>query len=332
MMKRLVKSAIEIGGLYRPYGWLQRNKGLILTYHGVTTSKDRQEWSHLHVDEFERQMTYLKNHYRPISLSQLMDMLEAGAVGSNTAVVTFDDGYRSVYELAYPILKRLGIPTTVFLISEFLSEKEKTPGYIWPDKITTWLDSTRDKHVDLSQFGLGRYSLDTPEKAYAARGQITKELKLEPIAKRDEVMNFLSDKFERAVNHEAFATYHPMSWDEARTMGQDELITLGGHTRTHPILSRVEEKDLDGEIVGGKADVEAKLGHSIDEFAYPNGRAIDISPASRKVAQSSFRCAVTTIEGLNEPGEDPFMLKRMNIGSDLTFSRFKALLSGIYSR
>lgn len=95
----------------------------ILTYHrfGSTGSK-------LTVTPaaFEAQMDYLvKNGYRVISLTQLARFLEGKEpLPRKSVVITIDDGYRSTYDIAYPVLVRHGFAATVFLYSDFVGARD----------------------------------------------------------------------------------------------------------------------------------------------------------------------------------------------------------------
>ena len=80
---------------------------------------------------FESQMEYLaRNGYSVVPLSRLTGFLEGKeALPRKTVVVTIDDGYRSTYEIAYPILKKYGFPATVFLYSDFVGASD---ALTWP--------------------------------------------------------------------------------------------------------------------------------------------------------------------------------------------------------
>ena len=67
-------------------------------------------------------MEYLaRNGYRVIPLAQLARFLDGKEpLPRKSVVITIDDGYRSTYEIAYPILKKYGFPATVFLYSDFV--------------------------------------------------------------------------------------------------------------------------------------------------------------------------------------------------------------------
>ena len=72
--------------------------------------------------DFERQMQYLKESaYRVISFRELMEFVEyRRALPKRSVVITIDDGYRSAYEQAYPILKKYGFSATLFIYTEFV--------------------------------------------------------------------------------------------------------------------------------------------------------------------------------------------------------------------
>jgi len=71
---------------------------------------------------FAAQMDYLaRNGYHVIPLSQLNDFLEGKEpLPKKSVIITIDDGYRSTYDIAYPILKKHGFPATVYLYSDFV--------------------------------------------------------------------------------------------------------------------------------------------------------------------------------------------------------------------
>ena len=71
---------------------------------------------------FEAQMDYLaRNGYHVIPLADLARFIERGEpVPRKSVVLTIDDGYRSTYEVAFPILRKYGFPATVFLYSDFV--------------------------------------------------------------------------------------------------------------------------------------------------------------------------------------------------------------------
>ena len=80
---------------------------------------------------FEAQMDYLaRNGYHVLPLSRVLGFLERGEpIPRKSVVLTIDDGYRSTFEVAYPILKKYGFPATVFLYSDFVGAPD---ALTWP--------------------------------------------------------------------------------------------------------------------------------------------------------------------------------------------------------
>jgi peptidoglycan/xylan/chitin deacetylase (PgdA/CDA1 family) len=75
---------------------------------------------------FEAQMTYLaRNGYTVIPLKRLARFLAGKEpLPAKTVAITIDDGYRSTYEIAYPILRKFGFPATVFLYTDFVGASD----------------------------------------------------------------------------------------------------------------------------------------------------------------------------------------------------------------
>lgn len=96
----------------------------ILLYHHITTDEftNEEAVSLISPSDFRLHMTAIKVHFNPISLRSYYEyvMCEDGSVDipENPIVVTFDDGYLSNYEIAYPILSELQIPATIFVVTD----------------------------------------------------------------------------------------------------------------------------------------------------------------------------------------------------------------------
>lgn len=75
-------------------------------------------------EQFEQQMQFIRQHYSPIRLSELIQHLEhQSPLPEKAALITFDDGYENNYLLAYPILKKLQVPFTVFLVADYIGKE-----------------------------------------------------------------------------------------------------------------------------------------------------------------------------------------------------------------
>jgi peptidoglycan/xylan/chitin deacetylase (PgdA/CDA1 family) len=100
-------------------------------------------------DVFEEQMKYLKeNGYRVISLSEFQEFITyRRSIPLKSLVITLDDGYRSIYEIAYPILKKYEFTATLFIYTNFIGNSKSA---------MTW-DELRQMKAD--GFEVGSHSL-----------------------------------------------------------------------------------------------------------------------------------------------------------------------------
>ena len=97
----------------------------ILTYHDIReTSRSQMQVTQ---QEFEEQMSYLHaNGYRVISLESFYNFINLRqGVPDKSVVITFDDGWNSIYTAGYPILKKYGFPATIFIYTDFISPGNK---------------------------------------------------------------------------------------------------------------------------------------------------------------------------------------------------------------
>jgi len=90
----------------------------ILMYHSIVHVAAPQSRLSVSVEAFERQMHFLKeHHYNVIPLEELGNLIrEKKRIPPKSVALTFDDGYKDNYSLAFPILKKYNFPATFFII------------------------------------------------------------------------------------------------------------------------------------------------------------------------------------------------------------------------
>jgi peptidoglycan/xylan/chitin deacetylase (PgdA/CDA1 family) len=98
----------------------------VLSYHKI--SESRADTMSVTRESFESQMQFLKEHgYHVVTLDELFDFLDFKTdLPEKSVVITFDDGWRSLYELAFPVLKRHGYPATLFISTSMITGSDKT--------------------------------------------------------------------------------------------------------------------------------------------------------------------------------------------------------------
>lgn len=122
--------------------------------------------------------------------------------------------------------------------------------------------------------------------------------------------------FTSAIGHKNF-----MSWDEIKEMDAAGM-TIGGHTKTHPYLTKITDPEtLAKEIGGGKQIIEEHLGHSIETFAYPFG--MYNATTTRAVEKAGYRIARTSKPGLWHTEKSLLELNAIyDQNSNMLFSKF----------
>ena len=92
-----------------------KGSATILIYHRF--NEDRYPSTNVSVAQFREQLTYLKaNDYQVLPLAVLFQFLaEKRPLPDKAVVITIDDGYKSVYQHAWPLLKSFGYPFTIFV-------------------------------------------------------------------------------------------------------------------------------------------------------------------------------------------------------------------------
>lgn len=123
--------------------------------------------------------------------------------------------------------------------------------------------------------------------------------------------------------------------DETLTLPQIRLMAesgmdFGSHTVSHPILREADDATLRREISGSRVELESRLGHTVDLFAYPKGKRLHFDDrVKRAVREAGYRAAFCTENGAIEPRSDRYELRRIGVRNVPLFV-FKARLSGIF--
>ena len=332
-MKQSLFSILNSLGLDRLSRSLNRRRPVVLTFHGVTREAPggfcNYQGKHLHLPIFTRLMEHLAEHYDAVPLARIVDGLAGySKLPERAAAVTFDDGYRNVLTEAAPVLKRLGIPATIFVVTDFVMQKRM----LWTDRLISALALTGlDKiSLDLESRTL-QFSLqddDQKKSADAAVRKIRKSLSSE--AGRDYIDKVIG---QLGVSESdlagAWTGHRPLEPEELREL-PDHGITVGSHTCSHPSLARCSIEAMKYELEDSKQIIEATTGVVCDEFAYPNGSPADFSGTTRRQVQAAgYRSAVTTVSTRVSAGQDPFEIPRyINANNETPTAECAAEMSG----
>jgi len=281
----------------------KQNRFIVLMYHKVGGGSDFLPA--LDTKIFRRQISFLKRFYDIVSLEDIFSPSSNGS-RKTKAIITFDDGYKSIFKHAYPVLKKYNIPATVFLTAN--SIEKNTP--IWPDLASHYIQVTKEKSVDLEvKNSKVSFSLDSIEDKIKAVNEIKDLLKRVPNDERVVLLHKLKYDLEADDNVEDELSM--LSWDEIREMSKNR-ISFGGHTLSHPILSNLSLQEARNELVESKRIIEDRLNVPVYSFAYPNGQKDDFNDGIKNMlAESGYKVACTTIFGKNNKNTNPLEIRRI---------------------
>ena len=292
-----------------------RDGCVIVTFHRVIEAErigplDRTIWSGS-PDAFERTLRGLQAHFTLISFDELLASLSgAGRLPPRAMLVTFDDGYRDVFLNAFPRLQRAGCPAAIFVTTDLIDQHDEL---LWTDALSYAFCTTRQDAMELP--GRNALHLNGEASRRAACVATVGWLKLVPNDARrrlvDQLLRSLKVTLPRGI---ASGLY--LSSEELLTMSRHGM-TIGSHSCSHPILSRLDEAACRRELAESKCRLEAILGTPVRYFAYPNGLPEDYSDRTVGLLREvGFQLAVTTTPGTNRLNGrcDPFRLRRCHGG------------------
>jgi len=298
---------------------LNRGKLLTVAYHGVTRRNfNPPVWTQLSVEQFSGHLAFLKEHYRPVSLTEVNQAIAGQRdLPERAVLVTFDDGLRNNYTNAFPLLVEFGIPAAIFLPVEMIG----SDWIFWFDELYLILQSALfERGGAVSRPGGGLVSGGDCSTFWESYRTFAEDLKHAGDARRGEVLGELRRRYP-LDGRPCLEDFGLLDWDHVAEMERSGLVEFGVHTATHRILSELAVGEWEREILAPKKCLEERLGHEVASFSFPNGRpGVDLFPAHLDyLREAGFVSSYTMQEVLFSPGtDDPQLIGRVNVGADIT--------------
>ena len=293
----------------------------VLTYHSIDEPA-RCPWLDPGLisaspKEFDQQMAYLTSHYQVITTSNLLAYVKSpknNDLPPRAVLVTFDDGYCDFEEYAWPVLMRHGIPAVLFVPTAYPDHPEQI---FWWDSLYQAIQNTNrtgDLNTPIGTFSLS--NVPSRNKAYQQFKAYIKSLN------HSEALAIVKEFcIELDVQPVANSV---MSWASLRKMSRAGL-TLGAHTRTHPLINRISLQEARDEVVGSLHDLKREIGDALPIFAYPSGEFSD--EVVRMLELEGFVLAFSTKRGINDIARmNPLRLQRINVGRKTTLPILRSQL------
>ncbi|MGH7468360.1 MAG: polysaccharide deacetylase family protein [Longimicrobiales bacterium] len=272
-------------GLSRLFIVWHRRVPKVVLYHACEERESdfiRGLNSNITPTQFAQHLDFLLEHYQLIGLAAL----EEGRIPERALVVTFDDGYHSVYRHAFPLLTARKIPATVYLVTRTVNNRQ----LVWVNALNWLLHRHADVCIPLCQSMLGvppqlhspKQIVDHVQAHYAT---VPTEQALVAIYSA-----LAMDPVEHARQAELYVT-----WPQVQEMSQSG-ITFGSHTARHPNLRRLKDHEQHSELQEALRAMQAVGGRP--SLAYPFG---EFNADSRQQAIALGHTTVMEVGGLNQP-------------------------------
>lgn len=307
---------------------------LVLMYHRILPQDDARALCEepgmmVTPETFKMHLEQVKKYFNIISLPDWVSLKETGqTLPKKACVISFDDGWLDNYEFAYPILKELEVPATIFLVAEMIGTEQR----FWPARLANLMTIIATKypqhwsHQELTWLQPENcYQFGTTPPSSEEISQLIANLKsftdLEMHERLTHIEKTLSIK-----NDDTAASL--LNWEQIDEMVASNLITIGSHTCNHIRLNDdIPTEQLQNEIINSKKIIEERIGKSVNTFCYPNG---DYCPESVALVEQNYAAAVTTKSGRNTQNSNVHLLNRVGIHQDAAADKtaFLARISG----
>lgn len=188
----------------------------VLYYHSVLGESQ----GNARLEDYRDQMEYLRDqHYRVLALDRLVDSLGSDRFSGPSVALTFDDGFRSVFTHAFPVLRELGFTATVFLSTDYIGKKA-----VWDPSSGIYgadiLDWQEIKEMHRCGISFGAHTCSHPDLTTLSPDQMADEMR--------KSKEQIEDKLGAPVDHMAYpyGCYNRTVEEVARSVGFTSGFTI----------------------------------------------------------------------------------------------------------
>lgn len=249
----------------------------IFLFHRINP-KDDDFWSPMPPKQFERTLKYLKRRFKIVSLEEILNKeLKNTTNNQPLAAVVFDDGYKDFLDFAYPILKKMDIPSSMYIVTDSVNKGMPPWTYMLDFSFakTKVLSLNIDTDILPSHLKLTEWKSDKERIAY---GKALKPF-LKKLSNRDREGIF--NQVIKDFNDIEFPEDLMLSWEEIKYL-HNNGVTIGSHSVTHPLLGSIKkEEEIEHELKTSFNIIEKEIGKPLS-ISYPIGSYNEVV---KKIAQ-----------------------------------------------
>lgn len=278
-----------------------RNKLIILNYHRIRPNDPRFTATFddgvyaLDIEEFTRQIKWLKHNTLILSEGDLLHCYRDGnfippKTSAPCVMITFDDGYRDNYTLAYPALKYYDVPAVLFVATQMVNARQIP----WWDVIAYLIKRCSKPFIN---FDGRQFPMGDQKKESIAFFQLM--MKKEQYEHTKYLLPDLSDACGVPLPDSDVQDKEILTWEEIKEMSQ-KLIAVGSHTHTHRVLATINTSSQKEEMILSKLIIEENIGRPVLSISYPVGELQYITKETADIAAScGYLFGFTSNTGVN---------------------------------
>jgi peptidoglycan/xylan/chitin deacetylase (PgdA/CDA1 family) len=322
-MKNLIKKAFFFSRYYKLHRMLRSTSDkrlIIIMYHDLIEDQEATDHAQFWGDkptrsQFAAHLKALTRFCRVISVEEAVDEItKHGKLAEHSAAITFDDGYASVYRIAFPLLKEYNLPATVFVLTDWINNKLT----LWWEELAAMFDAADFKTIDSAEicriFGLEpNDKLTKLSYTKSVKRKIQNRIEIALRDKADDERRGLIDRLKTILikdNNSLPTGAKPMTWIEIREMAEAG-IRFDSHTCSHINLRHANRDLIEKEIAQSKREVERNINQEVKGFAYPYGQDLAAyDKVEHILRQYNYAYACTACPGANNNQSNPFFLRR----------------------
>lgn len=329
--KAMAARFLSKSGFRSMLGGMVRWSGvLVLNYHRVgdgTASKfDQGLWS-AGAEDFTAQIRFLKKHLDMIAPQDLPNVTTLGR--GRYGMITFDDGYRDNYEVAFPILMNEGLHGAFFVTTGFVD----APRVPWWDEIAWMVRTSQRNLIELPGWIPGQILFDAQDREQASL-TLLRKYKALPANDTGFFLDAIADATGSGRCGSDTGRDFWMTWDMLREMHAAGM-TIGGHTITHPVLACASREQQLEEIAGCGKRLYEEIGEPMRYFSYPVGGIESFNASTRDILREvGIHYAFSYYGGYRRFGDwDNYDVRRIAVETELTTDWFRSIVSlpGIFA-
>lgn len=330
MLEKYKYKIVNSTGIPALLHFINRKKPLVLTYHGFFDGDIPKTGAlpatFVHIENFAKQMAFIKKKYRIISPEELLESINGGFnLPDNSALITFDDGYESFHRLAWPILKAFNIKGIVFIPTRYVEDRSP----FWFDMVWLYINRFFNEDIGWLPDALG---FDNKKSQQPCRiDYIYNKLKLLSQEKRDYIIAKVTFKLFKKIrsNDSIMRLFYCMTSGQIKGLST-QGISFGGHTHSHTILSSMDDLVAKEEIAVNKQKLEKLTNSSCKFFAYPNGGSCDFNDKHKKILKDvGYKVGFSLTQKRAKLSNDLMAVSRINVNPEDTLDSLNFHCTGI---